>query len=165
MNARIASAVCLAGLMIAGPVLADAEGRNPAQEREVAAALDAWLAAVATRVPANVERLYDPQAAVLLPTVSAVVHDTAEERAAYFKMFLGDRPNIKGAVTERHVRVFGARKDVGIASGLYTFTWTGKDGQTVTVPARYTFTFEKERPPGGGPKRWMIVEHHSSVAP
>lgn len=165
MNARTLSAVFLAAALMAGPVLADAEGRNPAQEAEVSAALDAWLAAVASRVPANVEKLYDPEAAVLLPTVSPVVHDTVEERAAYFAMFLGDRPNIKGAVTEKHVRVFGARKDVGIASGLYTFTWTGKDGQTVTVPARYTFTFEKERPPGGGPKRWMIVEHHSSVAP
>jgi hypothetical protein len=165
MNARTASTVCLAALLVAGPVLADAEGRNPRLEAEVSAALDGWLAAVATRVPANVEKLYDPQAAVLLPTVSPVVHDTVEERAAYFQMFLGDRPNIKGTITEKHVRIFGARNDVGIASGLYTFTWTGKDGQTVTVPARYTFTFENERPPGGGPKRWMIVEHHSSVAP
>lgn len=164
MNARTLSAAFLAAALMAGPVLADAEGRNPAQEAEVSAALDAWLAAVASRVPANVEKLYDPEAAVLLPTVSPVVHDTVAERAAYFAMFLGDRPNIKGAVTEKHVRVFGAARDVGIASGLYTFTWSGKDGQTVTVPARFTFTFEKEAGPGGG-ARWMIVEHHSSVAP
>lgn len=165
MNARTLSAASLAVALIAGPALADAEGRNPALEAEVSAALDGWLAAVSSRTPANVERLYDPQAAVLLPTVSPVVHDTVAERAAYFAMFLGDRPNIKGTVTEKHVRIFGAGKDVGVASGLYTFTWTGKDGQTVTVPARFTFTFEKERPPGGGPERWMIVEHHSSVAP
>lgn len=53
----------------------------------------------------------------------------------------------------------GRDGDMGWAAGLYTFTFDGDDGETVEVPARFTFVFEKQQ---GG---WMIVNHHSSVRP
>jgi hypothetical protein len=34
-----------------------------------------------------------------------------------------------------------------------------KDGETKTLPARYSFTFVKQH------KNWMIVDHHSSAMP
>ncbi|MCI0336658.1 MAG: nuclear transport factor 2 family protein [Acidobacteria bacterium] len=34
-----------------------------------------------------------------------------------------------------------------------------KDGETKTLPARYSFTFVKEG------ENWMIVDHHSSAMP
>jgi hypothetical protein len=43
-------------------------------------------------------------------------------------------------------------------TGYYTFSY-GKDGETKTLPARYSFTFVKT---GGN---WMIVDHHSSAMP
>jgi len=53
----------------------------------------------------------------------------------------------------------GRDGDMGWAAGLYTFTFDGDDGETVEVPARFTFVFEKKR------NGWMIVNHHSSVRP
>ena len=51
----------------------------------------------------------------------------------------------------------GPKEDVAAA----TVKWgeTPGDGETKTLPARYSFTFVKD---GGN---WMIVDHHSSAMP
>ena len=45
------------------------------------------------------------------------------------------------------------------ATGLYTFSCKNPDGSSTSVPARFTFVFEKH---GGS---WLIANHHSSKDP
>jgi hypothetical protein len=53
------------------------------------------------------------------------------------------------------IRVYSS---TAVNTGSYTFSYL-KDGQTTTLPARYSFTFVKEG------EKWIIVDHHSSVMP
>src|SRR5689334_17636870 len=45
-----------------------------------------------------------------------------------------------------------------VNTGYYTFSYV-KDGESKTLPARYSFTLVKEG------EDWMIVDHHSSAMP
>lgn len=123
-------------------------------KQQVEAAFEAWLTAVSTGTPDAVEPLYAKDA-VLLPTLAPAVHNTPALRHEYFVMFTAKK-NLKGKVDESHIRVFG---DVAVNSGLYTFTFENADGQTVSVPARYSFVYHKT------PAGWLIVDHHSSLVP
>ncbi len=123
-------------------------------KHQVESAFKAWLAAVSTGSPDAVEKLYATDA-VLLPTLAPAVHNTPALRHEYFVMFTAKK-NLKGNVDESHIRVFG---DVAVNSGLYTFTFKNADGETVSVPARYSFVYHKTA------SGWLIVDHHSSLVP
>lgn len=56
---------------------------------------------------------------------------------------------------EQLVRVYG---DTALNSGYYTSSDV-KDGETKSLPARYSFTFAKSD------KGCVIVDHHSSAVP
>jgi len=73
-----------------------------------------------------------------------------EEIEDYFVAFLAKGP--VGKIDEANIRTFG---DIAINSGVYTFTF--KDGQTVT--ARYTYVYRWNG------QDWKIIEHHSSQLP
>jgi len=45
---------------------------------------------------------------------------------------------------------------IRVNTGYYTFSYT-KDGETKTLPTRYSFAYVKN---GEG---WLIVDHHSSA--
>ena len=53
------------------------------------------------------------------------------------------------------IRVYG---DTAVNTGYYKFSYT-KDGETKSIPARYSFTFVKED------NDCKIVDHHSSAVP
>ena len=110
---------------------------------------DRWNASLQTHDPAKVAANYSSDA-VLLPTLSAQVRYTDEERIDYFKDFLKKDPVAK--IDSRTIRT-GCNK--AIDNGVYTFRF--KDGTQAT--ARYTFTY------GWSGKVWMITSHHSSVLP
>lgn len=127
--------------------------RQETPKQQVQKAFDTWLAAVSSGSSDAVTKLYAKDA-VLLPTLSPKVHNTPELRKEYFDAFTA-KENLKGAVNEEHIRVFG---NTAVNSGLYTFTFT-KDGETITVPARFSFVYRKT------PHGWLIVDHHSSKLP
>lgn len=110
---------------------------------------DRWNASLQTHDPAKVAANYSSDA-VLLPTLSAQVRYTDEERIDYFKGFLKKDPVAK--IDSRTIRT-GCNK--AIDNGVYTFRF--KDGTQAT--ARYTFTY------GWSGKVWLITSHHSSVLP
>lgn len=150
----------IAPLVLAAPQLhakdmahAPASTAKPSEQAQVEQAFDSWLLAVNSGSSEAVMKLYEKDA-VLLPTLSPKVHNTPELRKDYFNQFTS-KPNIKGTVNEKHIRVF---RDIAINSGLYTFTFT-KDGETVSVPARFSFVYHKT------PHGWLIVDHHSSRLP
>jgi len=64
-------------------------------------------------------------------------------------------PGVKIDFGDQSIRVYG---NAAINSGYYTWSWV-KDGETKTLPARYSFTYVKDG------ERWLIVDHHSSAMP
>lgn len=129
-------------------------GADNSQEiKAVQDVFNVWLKAVSSGSPDAVETLYMDDA-VLLPTLSPVICDDPAKRHDYFKVFTANQ-NLKGKIDALHTRVMG---DVAVNSGHYTFTFT-KDGKEITAPARFTYVYKKTA------LGWMIVEHHSSLAP
>ena len=128
-------------------------GFEVSAQQQVQKAIDEWIAAVNSHNAEAVASLYEPDA-VLLPTMSPKVANTPALRRAYFDVFTA-KADLHGTVNEEHIRVF---HHIAVNSGLYTFTFT-KDGQTVEVPARFSFVYEKTH------SGWMIVDHHSSRLP
>jgi len=89
--------------------------------------------------------------AVLRGTTAKTVAANPAAVAEYFKD-VGKRPNARVAFGEQHIRVYG---EVGVNTGYYTFSDV-RDGQTVSVPARFTMVFRNRD------GKWFIVSHHSS---
>src|SRR5215831_21292348 len=65
-------------------------------------------------------------------------------------------------VAEGHRQVRGPvdprLRNTAVNSGYYTFSYT-KDGETKSIPARYSLTYVKDG------NDWKIVDHHSSAVP
>ncbi len=116
-----------------------------------------WCAAVSTAKgnPEVMVKFYAPDA-VLLPTYYPKILINAHGGLnAYFTEFTKNT-NIECIPDTLKTQLYN---DVAINSGFYTFTYTGKDGKTMTIPARFTFVYELIN------KQWLIIEHHSSVKP
>jgi hypothetical protein len=64
-------------------------------------------------------------------------------------------PKLTVKFGEQFIRVYG---DTAVNTGYYTLFYT-KDGETKSIPARYSFTYVRE---GNDCK---IVDHHSSAMP
>ena len=126
---------------------------GPGGKDQVAAATAAWRAAYDSRDPARITAMYDSDA-VLWGTTAKTVAANPAAIAEYFKD-AGKRPNARVAFGEQHIRVYG---DVGVNTGYYTFSDV-RDGQAVSVPARFTMVFRNRD------GKWLVVGHHSSRVP
>lgn len=118
-------------------------------QNDIIALFNDWNQALHTKDPKQVAALYDKQA-ILLPTLSNQVRHTPAEIEDYFVHFLAKGPN--GTLNESNVRLFN---NLAINSGIYTFYF--KDSSS--AQARFTFVYHWQN------KKWMIVEHHSSLMP
>lgn len=130
-----------------------AAGQGSDEARAVRAATQAWADAFNSREPARITALYDAEA-VFWGTTSPTIRTSPADIAEYFKDSKA-RPNVRVALGEQHVRVYG---DTAINSGDYTFTDV-RDGTTVANPSRFTFVYRKRD------GQWWIVDHHSSRQP
>jgi hypothetical protein len=88
-------------------------------------------------------------------TISPTLRTTPLEVLEYFTNSTTKRPNLRIAIGEQHVRVYG---DTAINSGYYT-SRNSQDGQEIITPMRFTFVFHRRT------GRWLIVAHHSSRMP
>ncbi len=112
-----------------------------------------WRKAMSSGSAENVVMLYSPKA-VLLATFDAEPLVGHERLLPYFKK-LSALPKLSVKPQKSLIRVFG---DVAINSGTYEFSYE-KDGKTVTVPARFSFTYKLDG------DKWKIIDHHSSILP
>ena len=119
------------------------------EKREHLNQFEAWSNALHTRDAKKITSLYAKHA-ILLPTMSGMVHDTHEKIEGYFVNFLEGDPKV--SLMESHPVYFS---QAIINSGIYKFTF--KDGST--AKARFSFVYEWQG------DRWMIIHHHSSVMP
>ena len=130
-----------------------AEARSGPKE-QVAAATAKWGEVFVDDNPDPILALYGKDA-VLWGTLSATVRNTPELLREYFEKAFKALPGHKVTFGEQLIRVYG---NTAINTGYYTFTYV-KDGETKTIPARYSFVYVKRG------NKWMIVDHHSSAVP
>ena len=123
-------------------------------KEDVAAATVKWGQVLAQQNPDTITALYAKDG-VLWGTISPTVRSGPEAIRAYFVSAFGALPQIKVTFGDQLIRVYG---NTSVNTGYYTFSYT-KDGETKSIPARYSFTFVKEG------DDWMIVDHHSSAMP
>ena len=120
---------------------------------EVAAATLAWGQAFGEENYERLSSLYSDDA-VIWGMVSPTVRSGRSEVKDYFVSYFKVLPDVKVTFGNQLIRVYG---NAAVNTGDYTFSWL-KDGQTKTMPARYSFTYIKNG------DNWLIVDHHSSMA-
>jgi len=136
------------GLLLAG------SGAVAGAKEDVAAATTKWGHTVGQNDPDKVVLLYATDG-VLWGTLSPKLRSDRAGLRDYFVAAFKALPGLNVSFGDQLIRVYG---DTAVNTGYYTFSY-GKDGETKTLPARYSFTFVKT---GGN---WMIVDHHSSAMP
>lgn len=119
---------------------------------EIAAVTSTWGQALAD--PEKVSSLYSDDA-VLWGTAAPKIRSGRSAVREYFVGVAKAVPGVKIDFGDQLIRVYD---NAAVNSGYYTFSWV-KDGETKTLPARYSFTYVKEG------DRWLIVDHHSSALP
>jgi hypothetical protein len=150
MQTRLAiSAVVL--VLSAG---ASVQTATACSKEAVAGAVDRWTTVLAENNPDTIVALYSKDA-VLWGTLSSTVRSDPAGLKAYFVGAFQALPKLTVKFGEQFIRVYG---DTAVNTGYYTLFYT-KDGETKSIPARYSFTFVKE---GNDCK---IVDHHSSAMP
>jgi len=93
--------------------------------------------------------------AVLWGTLSPTVRADRAALRDYFVTAFKVLPGLKVAFGDQLIRVYG---DTAVNTGYYTFSYV-RDGETRSLPARYSFTYVKSG------DNWFIVDHHSSAMP
>jgi len=123
-------------------------------KEDVGAATSAWGRALGEDDPEKVLPFYADDA-VLWGTLSPTVRGDRAALRDYFVTAFKVLPGLKVAFGDQLIRVYGG---TAVNTGYYTFSYL-RDGETKTLPARYSFTFVKNG------DRWLIVDHHSSAMP
>src|SRR3954463_10831074 len=123
-------------------------------KEDVAAATMTWGRALGEDDPEKVLPFYSDDA-VLWGTLSPTVRADRAALRDYFVTAFKVLPGLKVTFGEQLIRAYG---NTGVNTGYYTFSFN-KDGETKTLPARYSFTFVRQG------ENWMIVDHHSSAMP
>jgi uncharacterized protein (TIGR02246 family) len=122
---------------------------------EVAAATAAWAQALGEDDPEKVLPLYAGDA-VLWGTLSPKLRSDPAALRDYFVTAFKVLPGLKVTFGDQLIRVYG---NTAINTGYYTFSYVQQNGESKTFPARYSFTFIKDR------DHWLIADHHSSAMP
>jgi len=150
----LVSMIVFLGMIPSKSTLAQSEE----SELEVAETTDVWLDTVTSgdeEVVGETVALY-AEDGILWGTVSEQVRDTPAEIQDYFEYF-ANLPDLSVSSYQGCVRTYD--ENFAINSGYYNFTFS-KDGETKEVPARYSFTYQKN-----DDNQWEIIEHHSSALP
>lgn len=123
-------------------------------KEDVADAGQKWATAFAENSPDAMLPFYAKDA-VLWGTLSPTVRSDPAAIKAYFVGAFQALPKATVKFGDQLIRVYG---DAAINTGYYTFSYS-KDGETKSIPARYSLTYVKDG------NDWKIVDHHSSAVP
>jgi len=108
-----------------------------------------WASSISQGNAKN-QTIFYAKDAILLATYEPILIGQ-KEIYEYFVDLLS-KPNIKCVISQNYS--FGNSEN-NVSSGLYTFSFKDEIGNTIFVPARYTFVVNRNR----------IVDHHSSEEP
>jgi hypothetical protein len=106
---------------------------DDAVQKEVIAATAAWAEAFNARDAQRITGLY-ARDAVFWGPISPTIRTTPQDVLEYFTNSTTKRPNLRIAIGEQHIRVYG---DTAIISGYYT-SRNVQDGQEIVTPMRFT---------------------------
>ena len=123
-------------------------------KEDVADATARWARTLAEDNPDTILPLY-AEDAVLWGTLSPTVRADQAALRDYFVRAFAALPGLKVTFGEQLIRVYG---NAAVNTGYYTFSFV-RDGETKTLPARYSFTYVKSG------NTWLVVDHHSSAMP
>jgi uncharacterized protein (TIGR02246 family) len=123
-------------------------------QEDVAAAGQKWATVFADNNPDAMLPFYAKDA-VLWGTLSPTIRSDPAALKAYFVGAFQALPKATVKFGDQLIRVYG---NTAVNSGYYTFSYT-KDGETKSIPARYSLTYVKDG------NDWKIVDHHSSAVP
>ena len=118
------------------------------------AALPNWARALGEDGPDKVLPLYSEDA-VLWGTLSSTVRADRAALRDYVVTAFKVLPSLKVTFGDQLIRIYDA---TAVNTRYYTFFYV-RDGETRTLPARYSFTLVKRG------ENWLIVDHHSSAMP
>jgi uncharacterized protein (TIGR02246 family) len=146
-------------LWISGVVLVLSAGHSvqsavAGPQEDVAAAAQEWATIFADNNPDTMMGLYAKDG-VLWGTLSPSVRSDPAAVKAYFVGAFQALPKATVKFGDQLIRVYG---NTAVNTGYYTFSYT-KDGETKSIPARYSFTYVLDG------NNWKIVDHHSSAVP
>lgn len=105
-------------------------------KEEVAAATRKWAETFVLDNPDPILALYDKEA-VLWGTLSPTRRDDPAALRDYFVKAFAALPGHKVTFGDQLIRVYA---NTAINTGYYTFSYV-KDGETKTLPARYSFVY------------------------
>jgi uncharacterized protein (TIGR02246 family) len=151
---RFSPKIASAALVLCIVLLSFSSSALVEPKADVAAATLAWGQALDEDDPEKVLAFYSDDA-VLWGTLSPTVRSDRAALRDYFVTAFKVLPGVKVAFGDQLIRVYG---NAAVNTGYYTFSYE-KDGETKTLPARYSFTYVKNG------ERWQIVDHHSSAMP
>ena len=143
-----------AGIVLSVALLFLATVASAGPKEDVAAATLKWAQALGEDEPDKVLSFYSDDA-VLWGTLSPTVRADRAALRDYFVTALKVLPGLKVAFGDQLIRVYDG---TAVNTGYYTFSFV-KDGETKSLPARYSFTYVKRG------DDWLIVDHHSSAMP
>lgn len=139
---------CMVAASVAAPA-AQADDKSDAY-----ASIQKWAEAFNAGDVDKTVSLYSPDA-ILFGTVSPTPTATADAIKAYFITAIANKTKVSlGDFVSASIP-----PDLVSISGLYDFSRPGTDGQSVQIPARYSFVLTKTS------GIWLIVNHHSSLKP
>jgi hypothetical protein len=144
----------MSGAVLALSAILCAPAATACQRDAVAAATEKWTKVLAENNPDTITALYAKDA-VLWGTLSSTVRSDPDGLKAYFVGAFKALPNLTVKFGDQLIRTYG---DTAVNTGYYTLYYV-KDGESKSIPARYSFTFVKD---GSDCK---IVDHHSSAVP
>ena len=117
------------------------------------AAVERWESVFNAGEVENILAAYTPDALVL-GTLSPSLASKPDDLRTYFGAAAAAKSQVK--IGESSAIVLS--NEAVVFTGFYEFTRI-KEGQTVTLPSRFTFVVEKRN------GAWKIVHHHSSLRP
>ena len=141
-------------LVLAGVLCTPQSVALAGPKEDIAAATTKWAQTLGQNDPDTILLLYAADG-VLWGTLSPTVRADRAALRDYFATAFKVLPGLKVTFGEQLIRAYG---NTGVNTGYYTFSFN-KDGETKTLPARYSFTFVRQG------ENWMIVDHHSSAMP
>jgi uncharacterized protein (TIGR02246 family) len=143
-----------AGLALSVVLLSLPTGASAGPREDVAAAAATWATALGEDDPDKVLPLYSDDA-VFWGTLSPTLRADRAALRDYFVAAFKVLPGLKVTFGDQMIRVYGT---TAVNTGYYTFSYV-KEGETKSLPARYSFTYVKNG------DYWLIVDHHSSAMP
>jgi uncharacterized protein (TIGR02246 family) len=123
-------------------------------KEDVAAVTLKWAQALGEDDPDKVLPFYSDDA-VFWETLSPTLRADRAALRDYFVTAFKVLPGLKVAFGDQLIRVYDT---AAVNTGYYTFSLV-RDGETKSLPARYSFTYVKRG------DDWLIVDHHSSAMP